>query len=78
MNAENLSELENIKIYNGIIQSLTNTMNQLIKLPDKGNLWPIVAANNFVIIGLEAALGHLSISRTVVYFCDLTPNVSIW
>ena len=75
---ESLSELENIRIYNALIQSLINGINELISLPERGNLWPIMAANNLILIGTESALGALSIVRTVIFICELTPNVSIW
>ena len=72
------NELDNMKFYNVLIKALMTGMNRLIRLPDKGHLWPIVDATNLVLVAGEAAMSQAATTRTYCYFCVRTPDTYIW
>ena len=67
-----------MKFYNALIKALMTGMNRLIRLPDKGHLWPIADASNLVLVAGEAAMSQAATTRTYCYFCVRTPDTYIW
>ena len=67
-----------MKFYSALIKSIVNMMNRLINLPDKGQLWRMVAANNLLLLAGQAILSEASVSRSISYSCVRTVDTSIW
>ena len=73
-----LSEIKNMKFYNGLIKSVVYGMSRLIRLPEKGNLWPIVDANNLIHWAREASHSQSAVARNFCYNCELPPETFEW
>ena len=76
--SRDLNELESMKFYVALTNSIVNMMNRLVNLPNEENLWSMASANNFLLLAGEAVLSEASVVRSISYSCLRTRDTFFW